>query len=96
MKIKHLVYIMLLGAVTNDRDVIALFIFQHGFRLNTEAYIKCRMVVVVGGGRAALHGKGLLTADPTTGFCATLHKQDNPVLAVRIHLRPHHHENQAA
>ena len=29
------------GVVTNDVDVMLLFFFSHGLRLNTEAYIKC-------------------------------------------------------
>ena len=40
MKSKHLVHIKLFGVVTIDGNVMFLFIFSHGFTLNTEAYIK--------------------------------------------------------
>ena len=40
MKTKHLVFIMVLGMVTSDSDIIPLFIFPRDLTLNTEAYYK--------------------------------------------------------
>ena len=37
---KHPVYTIVLAVVTSDGDVMPLFIFSHGLRLNTEEYIK--------------------------------------------------------
>ena len=41
MKTKRPVYIMVLGMVTSDSDIMPPFIFLHSLRLNTEDYIKC-------------------------------------------------------
>ena len=46
MNTKHRVYIMF-GVVTSDDDVMYLFIFPRGLRLNTEAYIKSMEEVVL-------------------------------------------------
>ena len=47
MNIKHQVHIRVFGIVTNDGDVMSLFIFSHGLKLNTKAYIKCREEVML-------------------------------------------------
>ena len=41
MKSERPFYILLFGVITNDGDFMATFIFPHGPRLNTEAYILC-------------------------------------------------------
>ena len=41
MKTKHPVHIMLFGAVISNGAIMLPFIFQHGHKLNMEAYIKC-------------------------------------------------------
>ena len=41
MKTKYSVHIMVFGVVTSDSDVMLTFIFPHGLRHNTKAYIKC-------------------------------------------------------
>ena len=48
MKNKHPVHIIVffLRGVTSNDDVMALYIFLHVLRLNTEAYIKCFKEVV--------------------------------------------------
>ena len=40
MKTKHPVYIMVFGLVTNDGDIMPLFIFPYSLRLNMETCIK--------------------------------------------------------
>ena len=47
MKSKHPVHIMVFGLVTSDGDIMPPFIFPHGLRFNTEAYIKCLEKVVL-------------------------------------------------
>ena len=47
MKTKHIIYVMVFGVVTSDGNVMLLFIFPYGFRLNTVAYIKCLVEVVL-------------------------------------------------
>ena len=61
MKTKHPVHIMVLEMVTSNGDVMPPFVSQHGFWLNTEAYIKCLMEVVLPLSR------GWLLEDPTSG-----------------------------
>ena len=41
MKTKRPVHIQAFREITSDDDVMLLFIFPHGLKLNTEAYIKC-------------------------------------------------------
>ena len=36
----HPIHIMVFGVVISNSDVMPAFIFQRGFRFNTEAYIK--------------------------------------------------------
>ena len=58
MKTKHPADIMLFGVVTSDVDVMPLFIYPRGLRLNTETNIMCLEEVVltwicwVGAGRS--------------------------------------------
>ena len=47
MKTKHPVHIMVFGVVSSDGDIMPPFIFPHGLKLNTEAYIKCLEKVVL-------------------------------------------------
>ena len=41
MKTKDPLNIMVFKMIIRDGDIMPLFIFPHGLRLNTEAYIKC-------------------------------------------------------
>ena len=67
--------------------VMVIVCFQLIFPLNTVASIKC-----FGGGSAQLNRKGVCwkALHLETGLYVTPHKQENPVLAGRKLLRPHH------
>ena len=47
MKSKHPGHHMVFGVVTSNGDVIPLFTFQHGLRLNTETFIKCLVELIL-------------------------------------------------
>ena len=47
MKTKYPVDTKMLGVVTRDDDVIPSFIFLHGLKLNTYAYIQCLREIVL-------------------------------------------------
>ena len=75
---------LVFGVVTSDSDVMLSFIFPHGFRLNTEAYIMCLEEMVLTWIERVAAEKRL-----TTGLCTIPHKQESAVLTVRKFLRPH-------
>ena len=83
MKTKHPTYMMVFGAVFSDGEMKALLIFLRSLKLNTKAYI------VPGGGSAALPA-GRPNVWRQESVCVILHKQENPVLAMRKLLRPNY------
>ena len=78
--------------VTNDGNVMPLFIIPHSRILNTEAYIKCLEEVVNPGAEGVAVGRPLRLE---TGLCTRTHKLKKSVLALRKFLRQHHLEHLA-
>ena len=46
-KTKHPVHIIVFAVVTSNGDIMPPFVFLHGFKLNTEAYIKSMEEIVL-------------------------------------------------
>ena len=93
-KTKHPVHIMVFGVITGDGNIIPLFIFSYGLRLNTEAYIAWIMRLVAE--RIYIWQQDSAQTccwkelHLTEGHCVMPHKLENLVLVVRKILRPHH------
>ena len=79
-------HIIVFGLVINNNDVISLFICSHSLPLNKEAYFKSLEEVVLLWIEKEASGRLYIWYRD----CAIRHKQENPVLAVRKFLRPHH------
>ena len=77
---------MMVVLVTSDIDIMPSFIFLLDLRLNAEAYIEYAWEVFpldAEGGCKKIHRLAI-------EYCTMQHKQENPVLAVRKFLPPHH------